>query len=800
MNICATSRLVRSVLMLGGSLLSTVAYAQAPATQENPGATPSGAPNADIIVTAQRRSESLQKVPMTVSVATGEQLEKLVLTDFKDVQQLTPGLEMNNNDGRRNVATIRGITYEPDTSVAPAVDIYFNNIPVDAQTVFGAIYDVAQIEVLRGPQGIFRGRTSPAGAITLSTRRANLDQAEGYIQATGTNRDAINAQGGASIPLIPGKLALRVAGLADFNRGGQVRTVDGRESSLTTMSGRISLAFQPTERFRANLMYQYYWSDLTPFRAVFGPGNAPFAAFGDPTLTGPALSVDDRRSVSRTPTRFTNRTHLLTAATEFDLTDDITWSTDVGYQYTRQTQLYPQLEVEASVPGLVQSANLLNRPKTLTIDTRVSSSYDGPFNWMLGAYYDRFNFHSLFGQDSDFLLGSDAAPFPLSPDLFGSGLPNPVPATTFLDLPGRKRTQAIFGSVRYNLTDALRFEAGLRYTRYKTYQQSFLTFCIPLFGPCSVVNQPAFSPDLENDVNKALTGGATLSYDWNPNLTTYLSYGRSYRPPNAQNAAALGGTTNPDLLVSREETSDAFEVGVKGNLFDRRLSFALTGFYQKYKDFADYLPGLNTRAATGGITAITTTSNGDAVSKGIEMQLTGRPSRNIDLGVSGSYVDAHYDDAVMPCNVFDATGAAVIPVGQEFAICTRNDRLAQVPKFSAAMNGEVRFPVGELTPFIRGLANYRPGFTSDFDNFTYRAYTNVSLFVGIRGAEDRWELTAFVKNLLDQARAIRVGDQQLQKATVQFDFATPAAAILSGYRSAVITPPREFGVTARFKW
>src|SRR6185369_7315700 len=115
----------------------------------------------EIVVTAIRRSQALQDVPMTVDVATGEQLQKLNLFDFKDVQQLAPGLDITNNDGRTNSATLRGVAFNPDQGTSPAVDVYINEVPVDAQTAFTAVYDVAQMEVLRGTQGVFRGRTAP---------------------------------------------------------------------------------------------------------------------------------------------------------------------------------------------------------------------------------------------------------------------------------------------------------------------------------------------------------------------------------------------------------------------------------------------------------------------------------------------------------------------------------------------------------------------------------------------------------------------------------------------------------------
>lgn len=806
------------LLLLSGSF-SAAASAQTgqeveaespPATQAAAEASnevaPSGIASGEIVVTAQRRSQALQDVPMSVNVATGDQLEKLALQDFKDVQQLAPGLEMNNNDGRRNVATIRGITYEPDSAASPAVDIYFNDIPVDAQTVFGAIYDVAQIEVLRGPQGIFRGRTSPAGAITLTTRRANLSEPEGYFQVTGTDRNAINVQGAVSVPLIQDKLALRFAALGDFTRSNQVRSIPlgNRQSNSETMSGRVSLAFQPTESFRAWLTYQHFWTEASPFTAIFGPGNTPFAAFGDMTPTGPAITLDDRQTLIRSRPYFENNTDIVTLATELDVTDTILWSVNAGYQHTVLDQNYPTLATEVST-GVPQASFLVLSPKTLTVDTRFSSDSPGPFNWMLGGFYQRFRSRTPFGFDNFFFFGSPFGPFPLTDDLFGTTVPNPLPAEGILDIPGNNSTRAVFGSVRYDVTDALQIEAGLRYTHYRYHNEVRQAFCVPACGDPIPFGPQIYPPNVSRRTHEALTGGATISYEFSPDFTMYAAYGHSYRPPTAQNAAALGGTTNLDLLLAGRERADSFEIGAKGNLFDRRLSFALDVFFQKYRGYIDYFPALNTRSAQGGFEEITTSTNGDAISKGIEAQLNGRPTDNFDFGLSASYIEANYDNAMLPCNLFNPDGSIFIPAGEEFATCTRNDRIAQVPRFSASLNGEHRFPVGNVTPFIRGLVNYRPGFNSTFDNFDYRSFTNVTAFLGVRGPDERWEISAFARNLLDQTRALRVSQTQLQQGTIDLaDFfggvITPTAPILSGYRSAVITNPREFGLSARFSW
>ena len=177
----------------GGSLTAIVLAQTAYGQADQPAVQPPGASALEeIVVTATRRSERLQNVPMTIDVATGEQIKKFDIFDFKDVNILAPGLELTNSQGRDNTATLRGIPFDPDSGTLPAVDVYYNEIPVDAQTAFTAIYDVEQIEVLHGPQGLLRGRsTSPAGSITLKTQDPSLTEFNGYVQATGSDQNAL---------------------------------------------------------------------------------------------------------------------------------------------------------------------------------------------------------------------------------------------------------------------------------------------------------------------------------------------------------------------------------------------------------------------------------------------------------------------------------------------------------------------------------------------------------------------------------------------------------------------------------
>lgn len=270
----------RFALLLGASAIAmqlpNAAMAAEPADAAPQAA--EEAPSNEIIVTATRQSQKLQDVAMTVNVATGEQLEKFKIFDVKDVQQLAPGLELTNVSGRNNTTTLRGISFDPDQGTSPAVQVYLNEIPTDAQTVYTAIYDVQQIEVLRGPQGLLRGLSAPAGAITIATRRPSFEKPEGYAQITGTTRAGYNAQMGASLPFSD-TFAIRVAALVDGNRLNNVYNVTRKErSKSTTESARITLGWKPTDNFTGYLTYQYLKADNRQFQQVIGAGNTPTAS------------------------------------------------------------------------------------------------------------------------------------------------------------------------------------------------------------------------------------------------------------------------------------------------------------------------------------------------------------------------------------------------------------------------------------------------------------------------------------------------------------------------------------------
>jgi len=798
------------VFLATTTVIGTPAFAQQqPATQvdaavQNASAPPSdqskaAASNADIIVTATRQAKSLKNTPLAVDVVSGAQVAKLNLFDIKEIQNVVPGLSLTNNDGRSNVATLRGISFNPDSGSGAAVEVYFNEVSVDANTFFSAIYDIGQIEVLRGPQGLFRGQVSPAGAIVVGSARADLNELTGYAQATGTDRHAYNLQGAVSVPIVPGKLALRASMLADSNRGANIRNIDGRHSKIETLSGRLSLAWRPSPAFRADLTYQYTGRDAIAFRSVFGPGRQTSPNSFFPLRSGPAIGLEDRLSVTEGNARFTLDTHIVTLNLGYDLGPaDLVFNG--GYQNTQLTADRDQ-DVANAVPHYTLP-QVIKTPYALwKSELRLQSKAGHRLNWAVSGNYNHSDFDSVrVSQRSDYFLSDPfgfifpgmTAPGPVPPQIFV------VPVDVQVILPIKSHSYAISGLLGYELFDGFTLTGGLRKTWGKATRTQ--TTLVPAFGINSTATTIAKT--------SPLTGGASATWELNRAVTIYANYGRSFRA--GVFATGVSTPLDPSITKTPDEKSDGYEVGVKTNLFERKVSLNLAAFYQKFKNYVDFNPALTTNSSRipGRVDSATAplSTYGNAISKGVEMQLTVRPSTLVDLNVNAAYADAHYDNALVFCNDYngdgipDSTGTPSVPGTQQIALCARNDRISEVPKFSLSANGEARFPTGRLTPFLRGLVSYRPGYHSGNTNYTYRTFTKIDLFVGVRGPNTKWEATLFAKNVLNQTRALNVSSDNFVVSTNSAVPGFPALPFNSGYRLADVTAPREFGGTLRFNW
>lgn len=800
----------RSLWLAGAAGIAMIsglpAHAVAQVVQEDSAQAVSNQDNstvADVVVTATRNNRLLKDVAISVDVATGEKLEQLAILDVKDVQQLSPGLEMSNRDGRSNTASLRGIAFDPDSGTQPSVDVYLNESPTDPKVAFAALFDMAQIEVLRGPQGILRGRTAPAGAITMITRRPDLQTVEGYVQGTATDQDAYNLQGGVSLPLVEDKLGLRLAFVHDRNPVNYVHNVNRDDDSEDeTSSIRASFLAKPGDNLTVNLSYQYLESEGRQYLQVIGNGNmlpsGPGA--GAPLIAnGPVASVEDRIGVSDGNSKFTREAHFLTFSADYQMANGLLSLAGS----VQDAWMFQQLDFDSgnAVPNYDEEQIVTVPNIGKSIELRYASELSGPFNYQAGIGYNSLKQDpAMVYQITDSLISG-----------FGDGnggvlsiFPNYEigQANVIIVAPNDVASKSAFISGTYDFNDRLQLNAGARYTQYNLYMQSLLTVDA---GGVRVLDGLATLPaDQARREEEAVTGGASLMYRFTDDVSGYVSYGRSFRP----GVAAVGNTAPLEnrLVVTENETSDAIEVGLKGTAFDRRLSFTANAYYQVFENYIGRTPGM-VRMASGrnGVidSVLKVNYNADAIVQGVEATVWGKPMPNWDISVSASYADAQYDGGQAPCNTLDSNGNIFVPIGEQSSFCDLEGKMGDQSPLQLSGNTEFRFnPIGSVEPFIRGLFQHTASFDSDLIDYEYDAFTNVSLYAGLR-SENGWELSVFAKNLFDEAVVRSASDSIHVKQTsvLNPDYSLAAGPSLnSGYRTVVVNPPREIGVSLRMRF
>lgn len=798
MGLCSTT--AGLCLAMPGTAL---AQQEAPPTQEAASGT-----DLEIIVTANRREQALIDVPMTVNVVTGAQLEQNSLFTFSDIDRLAPGLEIN--DGGRNTTTVvRGISFDPDIGGPNTIGVYINEVPIDINAISVGMFDVQQVEVLRGPQGVLRGRTAPAGAITLTTRRADLNEVDGQVRASWTERGGRNLQGGVSVPLVPGKLALRLAGLVNRSRADFVRNITtGERSRETTDAIRATLSFEPTDNFSGSIVYQYSDSVTAQSTQVAGTGNRP--SLLSPFVTGPAIRPFQRLGVQEARSTFSVKTHILTTDMGLDLGNH-----DIrllgGFIRTNGLNR-DDLDSGNAVQNYSQFLTVPIDTKEYTGEVRLNSKFDGIFNYSVGVFYNKVDSRSdsRFDVTSFFANANPRTPFPATTAS--------LPLLASVDIINNTRDLAFFANTRFDFTDKLHVEIGARYTINKARGVSFLTVQSPGgIGFLSSVrpftnpsNLQTVAPGFVDQKNEPLTGVASVSYEWTPDLTTYFTYGRSYR----RGSAALGVTSALDssLLVIKPERSDSFELGLKSRLFDGRVSLSLAAYYQKFDGFIGRRT-VRTAAARNGVVdsgPFGINFNGDAVTKGIEAEIAARVTDYFDFNLGAAYNRARYDNARAPCNDFnfdgvpDTVGTPAVPIGQQVSFCILNERLNNNPDFSLTAGGDIHVPIGPVESFLRWNYKHRPSIAQQGTvPFTTPAQNRVDLFAGVRGESYRWEVSLFVRNVFNERKLLTQG-AELQ-ATTSYLVPQPAGSprspsFLSGYSAVTVSPPREFGLVASFNF
>jgi iron complex outermembrane receptor protein len=724
----------------------------------------------EVIVTAQKRSESVQDIPSTVNMIDGDTLKDFNILKFTDLDALTAGLEINSFNGRNGRMILRGIDFNPNSAAEATVTAYWNQAIVESNALFQQMFDVQRIEVLRGPQGTLAGRTSPAGAINIHTARPNLDEIEGEIRGTVTDNDGLNTQVAASFPLIPGKLGLRVAGVYDESDLDELENdLTGKMSGDETTAGRFSLSWMPTDNFTVDLAVQYMEREFDDVYVLEG------VPTGDPRLDPDgelrALDAYDRRGAvvgmggveNHTDADFLNSSLVLNWELESHTITSVT-----GYHDTDSTWQYDQATGNAN-PDNVARRVATDERTDWSQELRIASDGKDIWDYMVGVYFE----------DSDIFFSQENHQIPISPL---------APGSFVLVVPAEFKRWGLFTHNQFYLNENWTLQVGLRYQEVD-FDRNLSVVAgsngISIFEPGDLIEQ-ILSEENQQYEDDATTGQITLQYALGEDVNLYALVGTGWRPAGV---TVTGSLLPEEVLLFDSEDSISYELGFKSTLMGGAMRLSGSLYYQDFEDYISRSTLLNIRDLSGEISSAGVTVNGDAEVWGAELELTAMLSDNWFLGGTLSYSEGEYADGTeLPCNEFDDNGAPVIPEGQFVATCdVGGDPLGAVPDWTASINSEYSIPFDSFEGYGRILYTYTGDRDSDIDGVD--PYHVVNLYLGVRAQQ--WNVELFSTNLFDE-EALRGGGGSQATAQVR---RTP-----TGYGWRFPIAGRRVGLTASYRW
>jgi iron complex outermembrane receptor protein len=721
------------------SLPALPAWAQTPATA---GATAPTVEVPDIVVTARKRDESFQSVPITVNVFTAQEIKSAGIESPRDFISMVPNMTLVETQNVGNsFITIRGISQarNSEPSVAVLVDGVLETNPYQFDQ---ELFDIRQIEVLKGPQGALYGRDAIGGAIIIQTAEP-ADHFEASTRVGVGNGSSSKAQLALSGPLDDeGTLRYR-ASFNYYNTDGFLQNayLDRPADPYSDYSGRLRLVWKPSDAFSADLRFSYDLTETSAYYFVIprDPESNPFSSFSAPPdandTTTPIqnnnIGTDDRRIVDTALKLDFNLSYgTLTSITDYNHTKEI--DTGDAYDFRPETTSVEYALGVGSVPASLggpfdESQSQFIDVETYSQELRFTSPKVGGFSWIFGGYFVHTNRFVSTGNLVDRGLGVPAVfhnPIytPGNSCIVG-GAPVPDCLTntnaTFLADTQNNNAYAVFGDATYELTSKLEGDVALR---YDDDMRENTTNTPTVYLPTAT----AFTGEKRNADFSALQPKFTLRYKASDNLTFYGDWSRGFRSGgfNQTGVGAVAAAQKPAVLgvndIFQAEVADTYEFGFKSQLLDnRRLTLDGDVYHTHSRNgyFFVYIAADSTQNL----------GNLSATYKGAELSLTARPTDYLDLYVGAGLTDSRITAMADPT-----------VLGNQAPLVSRNTVNAGV---------QYHHPVGNgLTGTVR--LDYQEIGRTYWDPYNVTSRDPIGLVdlrLGLQG--DQWTATLWSKNL-----------------------------------------------------
>lgn len=733
---------------------AAAANAAAPAEAEDTSATEIG----DIIVTAQRREQSLQDVPVAISVISGEGLTKSNFTAISDVQFLSPGVNYNPNFGGgfnvRGVGT-QSLLMSSEQSVALIIDDVIQGLPEVsfAGPSYQSLVDIERIEVLKGPQGTLFGKNSSAGVIHIITANPKLGvrSLDGSI-SYGTKNE-LNVQAVVNLP-IGANAALRIASGVQRRDGFVHNLYTGEDHwGYNRYSVRGKLLWEPTEALSVLIQGDYRFltdnaNGLWTLRQC-GSGFGTFrpceinAAYG--VVAGPKnldVAVDGRSATEQESYAFTGRV-------DYDL-GDATITSITAYRDLNQPI---SLDTDATPRPVYSRNENLSGGTQFTQELRVNGDA-GILNYTLGGfYYDARPFQDGLNGGTQNAL-PDNSPILISFNAIGPYANQGYGSRVLAKI----KSWAVFGQLEAEVVPGLTLIAGGRYTKDDV-RQRVDYFDVPWLcrgavasgGTCHGLPLPLTSGEARVKADK-FTYKLTAKYDITSDVNVYATYATGYKGPMISHPA-----NQPQLLL-RPELSKSYEIGLKAQFFDRAVTFNIDAFLVDYEDFQG-----QQRVGVAPIFYYTTTNAGGLQTKGIEADLSWRVTPEFTVAGNFAYIPTKFTEFSVQCYDLYANPATTpgqcnyvqpgLPAGTPAQFNAEGYPLVYSPKWTWGVTADYETEVSnDLTFGAHASYNYRSstyGVVAD-PNSINPGYGLLNGQLSIGSSDKRWTFAIFARNLLDE--------------------------------------------------
>ena len=743
----------------------------------------------DIVVTARRRAETIQTVPIAMSVIGGTALAETGAYNVSRLTQLQPTLQFYSTNPRNSAANIRGLGAPfglTNDGIEQGVGIYVDQAYYSriASATFD-FTDTERIEVLRGPQGTLYGKNTTAGAINITTRKPSFTP-EARIELTTGNYQFIQAKASVSGALIPDKLAIRLSASVTERDGTIHNVVTGKDLNAQdnkSVSGQ--LYWKPTDTLdfalsgdygqqNPNCCVQYYARTGTTQRPLTRQYAALAAAQG---YVVPSTNAFDRVTDVDTPLRAKQELGGVSLLGNLDLGA----ATITSVSAWRFWNWDPSNDRDfIGLPITTVSANPSQQTQ-YSQELRIGSNGKHALDYVLGAFY----FYQTIDTQGLQVQGPAASAFLLNPTSANSKNPAVLNGLTSRNTIGFTNTSAaLFGKLTWNVSDRFQIAPGLRlnydkkdgdYVSTVTTGTGAVLNCSAtaqggsavVRDQCGVLAPQSYRPNFDN---WNLSGDITAAYTVASDIHAYASYARSYKsgginlsglPLDAANAPILSAAT------VKPEKVNHFELGLKTQFLDRRLTLNLAGFWTEISDYQATVTNGQLGVLRGYLA-----NAGKVRTRGLEFDSAFRPSSRFSVYANGAYTDAKYVEFVdAPCppelsggTTADATHPAS-PAGQAGTSTTPSyspancdisgQRLPGVSKWAFSYGAEYDLPatLGGLDGqvYLGYDGSYRSTFSS---NPSRSAYTDIDGYalsnfrVGFK-AKDSWNVFGWLRNAFD---------------------------------------------------